>query len=225
MSPIVPAIIPESREHLDLTLKRISPFTHEAQVDVVDGKFVPFTSWPYGEGALIKDIAQFTQEFLIEVDLMVSMPETVIEEYLKAGVRRVIVHLESTKELSRIHALKERYDFKLGFSIENDTHLEVLTDVIQMADYVQLMGIAKIGSQGQPFDVRVLQRIRDIKASYPNLLISIDGSVNEETVAPLMKAGADRCVVGSAIVKQEDSRHAFDILVHLAQESQIHNTL
>ncbi len=225
MSPIVPAVIPKNLEHLEETLKKIAPFSHEVQIDVVDGVFVPFTSWPYGEGESISQIASFTHEFLIEMDLMVENPETVVEAYLKAGVRRVIVHLESTKELGRIHALKERYDFKLGLSIENDTHLEVLTDAIALADYVQLMGIAKIGSQGQPFDVRVLQHIRDIKNAYPHLIVSIDGSVNEETVSPLIRAGADRCVVGSAIVGKTDSSRAFAHLTTLAQNAHVHASL
>jgi len=225
MSPIVPAVIPKNIEHLKETLTKIAPFTHEVQIDVVDGVFVPFTSWPYGEGETISQIAPFTHEFLIEMDLMVENPETVVEEYLKAGVRRVIVHLESTKELGRIRALKERYDFKLGLSIGNDTHIEVLTDEMSMADYVQLMGIAQIGSQGQPFDVRVLQRIRDIKNTHPNLLVSIDGSVNEETVSPLMKAGADRCVVGSAVVGEVDSHRAFVRLSSLAQDAHVHASL
>lgn len=215
MSPVVPAIIPTSLTNLEEILTAVSPFAREVQVDIVDGVFVPFVSWPYGEDDRISDIDAYTNDFLIEVDLMLMEPERVIEEYLKAGVRRAVVHLESTKNLDTILALKKKYDFKLGFSIGNDTSLEMLMDVIDDADYVQFMGIAKIGSQGQPFDERVLERISTLKKTHPNLLVSIDGSVNEETISRLAHAGADRVVAGSAILKAENPHKAFETLVSL----------
>jgi ribulose-phosphate 3-epimerase len=215
MSPIVPAIIPTSLNNLRETLAMVASFTREVQVDIVDGQFVPFTSWPYTEEASIGDLAQFTNEFLIEVDLMLNKPEEVIMEYVRAGVRRIVIHLESTTHLDVVLSIKNESDIKIGFSINNDTPLDVLTDVIDQADYVQLMGIAHIGSQGQAFDERVLERISMLRKDYPNLLISIDGSVNAETVSRLAHAGADRCVSGSAILKQENPKEAFENLTSL----------
>lgn len=215
MSPIVPAVIPTSLEHITETLALISPFTHEVQIDVVDGKFVPYTSWPYSDGAHIADLAQCTKEYMVEMDLMIEEPERVLHEYVAVDVRRIVVHLESVHDLAPILALRKEHDFKLGFSINNDTPLSVLTDVIDSADYVQLMGIAHIGVQGQPFDERVLERIVELRKLYPTLLISIDGSVNADTVGRLAHAGADRCVSGSAILKQANPEEAFDSLVSL----------
>lgn len=77
------------------------------------------------------------------------------------------------------------------------------------------MGIAHIGVQGQPFDERVLERITALRLAYPTLLISIDGSVSVDTVGRLAHAGADRCVSGSGIVKQERPGDAYEELVSL----------
>lgn len=215
MSPIVPAVIPTSFAHLVSTIELVTPFTHEIQIDVVDGVFVPYTSWPYLGETHISDLAPYTKEFLVEMDLMLMEPEHVLRTYLETGVRRVVVHLESVHDLSSILALKKEFDFKLGFSINNDTPLSVLTDVIASSDYVQLMGIAHIGVQGQPFDERVLERITALRLAYPTLLISIDGSVSVDTVGRLAHAGADRCVSGSGIVKQEHPGDAYEELVSL----------
>ena len=215
MSPIIPAIIPTSLDHLRETFAQIEPFAHEVQVDIVDGIFVPFLSWPYLTNAPVSDLSLFTQDFLIEVDLMIEAPERVIEEYARANVRRIVVHLEGVHDLEHIMDVRERYDFKLGFSIDNNTPLHQLTDVIEKAEYVQLMGIAHIGSQGQAFDERVLERIVTLKHMYPSLLISIDGSVNQSTISKLAHAGADRCVSGSAILKEENPEEAYDALVAL----------
>ena len=62
MSPIVPAVIPTSIDDIASTIERITPFTHEMQIDIVDGVFVPFTSWPYKTDASIADLSQYTKE-------------------------------------------------------------------------------------------------------------------------------------------------------------------
>jgi len=215
MTQIIPAVIPKSLEHLTTTLATIASFTHDVQIDIVDGKFVPFTSWPYTEKTSPRDMKRLIQDFVVEVDLMIHGSEHVIEEYAEAGVKRVVVHLESTLNLKAILALKEKYAFELGFSISNDTDIRALTSVIHFADYVQLMGLAKIGSQGQPFDTRVLTRIAELKDLYPSTPISIDGSVNTETLPQLRDAGADRFVAGSSILSADEPHVAYASLVAL----------
>ena len=215
MITIVPAIIPQSFSHLSSVFKEVGSFTHTVQIDIVDGVFVPFTSWPYTEHASPALLTNFTKDFDIEIDLMADAPEGVAEEYLVAGVKRIVIHLESTQKLETIIALKKKYQFKLGLSILNDTDLSVLTSVITHADYVQLMGIQEIGSQAQPFDTRVIERITILKGMYPNLQISVDGSVNEKTLPLLIEAGATRFAVGSAILGAENPASAYAILCTL----------
>lgn len=203
MSPIVPAVIPNTFGALNEFCEKVRPLTHEIQVDIVDGQFVPFSSWPYNSGDSVADITELAENFLIEVDLMITSPEVSVEEYLQAGVRRVVIHLESTTDLRSIHQLKKKYDFRLGLSLNNDTELSKLIGVIEYADYVQCMGIKDIGAQGQPFDERVLGRIKELKEKFPTLLVSVDGSVNTETLPRIIEAGAERCAVGSALLKAE----------------------
>ena len=217
MQPVAPALIPTSYAQLEETIREVSLWSPEIQVDIVDGVFVPFTSWPYVDGGNVSDLATLSGRCAIEVDLMLMNPEEVVEAYLAAGVTHVVVHLESTTHLDRIIALKEQHNFSLGFSINNDTELSVLTSVIKDADYVQLMGIAHIGSQGQPFDERVIGRIRMLRAQHPGLFISIDGSVNKETLPRLFTAGADRVVSGSAILKALNPKAAYHELMYIAQ--------
>jgi ribulose-phosphate 3-epimerase len=209
MKHIAPAIIPESLAHLRESLALVRPFTREVQVDIVDGDFVPFTSWPYVPKASVEDLALFTPTFTIEMDLMVRRPEEVIPLYARVGVRSMVVHVESTEDLGRIFMQRRELGFSLGLSVGNDTPLSHVTDHIEEIDYVQLMGIAHIGSQGQPFDVRVLERIAFLKERYPKLMVSVDGGVKEDTLPKLIEAGADRAVAGSAIFAAEDPEAAY----------------
>lgn len=213
MNIIIPAIIPESKTQLESQLQKIKKFTTEIQIDLVDGVFAPIASWPYKEGDIeeLKNV-DFLESFLVEVDLMVMHPEEMLSHCMQFSAKKVVVHLESTEKMDLILAERDKFGFKLGLSISNDTPLENLFKYIEHTNYVQLMGIAEIGTQGQPFDVRVLDRIRQIKDKNPDIEISIDGSVNKETLLLLKQAGATRFVSGSAILGVEDSQLVFEKL-------------
>ncbi len=199
MQVIIPAIIPQSLEDLRRHLKKVTPFAKEVQIDIVDGIFVPFTSWPYVPKTTIAGLGAYTKDFIIEIDLMVREPEQVVESYLTQGVQKVVIHLESTERIQEIIALKSKYNFALGVSTPNGTPIEILEPLIPHVDYVQCMGIKDIGTQGQPFDTRVLERATTIHAKYPDILISVDGAVTKDTISHLYTAGVRRMVAGSAI--------------------------
>jgi len=198
MIPIVPAIIPQSAEQLRQVLAQLG-FSPEVHVDVVDGQFVPFTSWPYAPVGSPVEVSALTDHFTLEVDLMVSEPLVAADSWLLAGADMLVFHTETiTPEAFTRFA--EATKISIGISIINDTPLSVLEPYMAAADYVQLMGIAKIGAQGQPFDERVLKRITTLKQQYPKHPISVDGSVNKTTCQKISAAGADRLICGSAIV-------------------------
>ncbi len=214
---VIPAIIPESLDHLEESLTLLHPFAKEVQIDIVDGVFVPFISWPYVGRGSVGVLARYSTQYDIEVDLMIMHPENVIDRYAEMGIGRIVVHLESVNDIERIFSSHKSHTYQLGFSILNDTPLEMLTPYIDRIDYVQLMGIAQIGSQGQPFDLSVLDRVRTLQALYPTLPISIDGSMNRETLPRLKEAGAVRFVAGSSILGADDPERAFYELEALAE--------
>ncbi len=213
MIPIIPAIIPKSQTDLQENLARLS-FSQEVHVDVVDGKFVSQVSWPYEPRGEESDIKSETDKFTLEVDLMVEDPLTAAEAWVKAGADMLVFHTEHISP----EAFKRFCDttsVSVGIAAVNDTSLETLKQYLDAADYLQLMGIAKVGAQGQPFDERVLDRIKEIKSLLPNTLISIDGSVNKDTIKLLAEAGADRFICGSAITGAENPAEAHAALSKL----------
>jgi len=66
------------------------------------------------------------------------------------------------------------------------------------------MGIEHIGFQGEPFNEKVIEQIKNLKEKYPDLIISVDGSVNENTAPLLVEAGATRLIIGSALNESYD---------------------
>jgi len=225
MIEIIPAIMPDTYEDLVQKASRVRAHVPLAQIDVMDGAFVKSKSWPYSEGGTRSEphfvalMAQdeglpFWEELDYEIDLMIGEPEKHIDEWLPLGASRLIFHIESIKDQKKFWGhdmwvpgardIGGEMVVQLGLAINPDTALEAILPYMEKIDFVQCMGIARIGYQGQPFDERVLERVNAIRVQFPNLPISIDGAVNPETAGLLKHAGATRLVSGSAIFGAED---------------------
>ena len=99
-----------------------------------------------------------------------------------------------------------------GLALNIDTDLALLEPHLGEISYVQFMGIARIGRQGQPFDRRVLEKIRSFRSRHPDLPIQVDGGVNRDTARPLLALGVTDLIVGSGIVRASDPAAAFAAL-------------
>ncbi len=225
MLEIIPAIMPENYDDLMLKATRVRELVPLAQIDIMDGKFVASKSWPYREAGTPSDphfvsmAAQeeelpFFDELDYEIDLMIAEPERHIDEWLPLGASRLIFHIEAIKD----HELFWAHDIwkegardiggqkvvEIGLAITPGTPLESVLPYCDHVDFIQCMGISRIGYQGQPFDERVLVMVNTIRNAYSNLPISIDGGVSMDTAGDLVAAGATRLVAGSAIFGAED---------------------
>lgn len=206
-SPIVPAVIPKSFSDLVVQVKKLTGLP-EIHVDVTDGKFVPMVSWPYENKDSVVEAAELLESFSLEVDLMVSNPIEAAKQWLKAGADQLVFHVE-TLTVSELKNFTETYDVTIGIAASNSTPLEKVYEYIKYCDYIQVMGIAEIGSQGQPFDKSCLERIKNIRTEYKEMAISIDGSVNSKTLSMLSELSLDRYIVGSAIMATESPRNTY----------------
>lgn len=233
MVEVIPAIIAESFDDLKEKMALVNGIVPTVQIDVCDGRFVPSKCWPYigddGEFEKImneEDGFPFWESLDFEADLMVAAPEFVAENWIRAGAKRIIIHLESSKGVFQlIKDLRNKYgyvgesavDIEIGVSINVDTsNLDLDPYFIPnlagrtLADFVQFMGIKKIGYQGQPFDRNVLEKINDFKTKYPEATIAVDGGVNFEDAQDIVEAGANKLVSGSALYGSDDIKGAIE---------------
>jgi ribulose-phosphate 3-epimerase len=221
MGVIVPAILPASRQDLEDKLAKYAGRVDSVQIDVVDGRFAAPATWPYAGGS--KELAQAAAageelphygELAFDIDLMASDPEQVIGSWVSLGASRITIHAEATSALAKLVAdVQTRYghekDFipdmlSLGLAIGIETPTALIEPFLDRADYVQLMGIRRIGRQGEPFDDRVIARAKYLKKKYPKLALQVDGGVSKATAPALLAAGVDRLIVGSALDRAED---------------------
>src|SRR3972149_10113962 len=210
MIEIIPAIMPKDYEHLDEMMSLFVNVVPLVQLDIMDGKFVPARTWPYPKDTHFDAIVAEEEgmpsweNIDFEVELMIENPEFWVQKWVTAGASRIIVHVESMKDFGVIRDAVPEGLIELGLAINTSTPLSALDQYLNRIDFVQCMGIAKIGFQGQPFDERVLDYVRALRAAHQNLQISIDGSVNFETARALVDAGATRLGSGSALLEADD---------------------
>lgn len=236
MVEVIPAIMPKSYSDIAEKVSRVSSFVSLIQLDPMDGKFVPEKTWPYLSYDDSDFVALLSEEKGLpewntidyEIDLMSETPESDAFDWIRIGARRIILHVESTEELPKLIA-EIRSEFgspregsvspEIGIAANNDTRLSEWEELIPFVDFVQVMGIARIGYQGEPFDVRAIDRIRTLRGQFPELIISVDGGVNGETAPRLVEAGADRLVSGSYIFKSEHIGETIESLKALGGSS------
>lgn len=230
MGVILPAILVTTRAEIEAQLALVKGLVDTVQVDIVDGRMQGAPTWPYAEGGLSSLPEGFDIHDMgdvhFEMDLMVKDEGEAMRAFLRAGAGKLIIHAESTDNMSSLlDELENTYGrdkelsqdlLSVAIAIHANTPPERYEPYLARVDYVQFMGIAKEGVQGQPFDERVLTKVQDFKKAHPEIIVQIDGGVSLETAPKLLNAGANRLVVGSALWKSGDipgTLHAFELLI------------
>lgn len=225
MGLIVPAVLPASREELDekLTSFGAVPSIDRIQIDTVDGRFVSPASWPYFAKASqgtpysapteLETMVQRGEMFPnldrieYEIDFMCRDADYAAEPWLALGATRLTFHTESTKDVPKILASARRQYgpiVSLGLALNVASDLALIEPCLDAIEYVQFMGIARIGRQGQPFDRRVLEKVRVFRTRHPEIPVQVDGGISLDTARELIALGVAQLVVGSALTRTSD---------------------
>jgi len=228
---IIPAILAKDYEEMKDKIALVRGICPIVQIDFCDGIFVKNKTWPFTTGGVddvkFKSILNeqegmpFWQDIDFELDLMVADAVENFDIYTKLGPKRIVFHIEAVGDLNEFKDFIEGIDvyirdaIQIGVAINTTTPIEQIFPLVNSIDFAQCMGIEKTGFQGQDFDERVLDNIKILKEKFPGITISVDGGVNFETAPKLIKAGADRLVAGSLILKSNDIRETIRELENL----------
>ncbi|MDE1874697.1 MAG: hypothetical protein KGI79_01145 [Patescibacteria group bacterium] len=221
MTEIIPAILPRSYDELVRGLDIVAGHAPIVQIDICDGAYVPSRTWPYLKGASGSTDQIFesvvSQEAALphwedvdfEFDLMTRGAHEKIPDFISAGASRIVVHRASVDDAELASIVRDYGDLvEIGVALmpsdDPATTARSIADIISHIRFVQVMGIEKIGFQGQPWSPRSLDLVRALRAAYPDLVISVDGGETLEHAALAVSAGANRLVVGSALFGSGD---------------------
>jgi ribulose-phosphate 3-epimerase len=222
MVEIIPAILPKSYSELEEKLASIVDAAKTVQIDAVDGIFAPSKTWPYVDGEMFSAIVAQDQglplweDFDFQFDCMVSHAGRDAGDFISAGASSIVIHGAGEGARDTLEALqsarKGDFGIELGVALLPGDAPELFAQYKEMVDFVQVMGIAKVGVQGSEFDARALDLIASLRQNHPELAIQVDGGVKLENARAVARAGANRLVVGSAIFSQGEPREAIEAL-------------
>lgn len=172
-------------------------------IDVMDGHFVPNITI----GPLVVEALRPMSSMCFDVHLMIENPDLYIEKFIKAGADLVTVHVESVNHLHRTISLIKEKGVRAGVALNPATPPDAIEYILHMVDLVLLMTVNP-GFGGQSFIPEVLPKIKTVRKMTERLGLSpeiqVDGGINRETAASVVKAGANVLVAGSAIFGGSD---------------------
>ncbi len=228
MAEIIPAILEKNFNEIKNKLTFLRGRAKTVQIDFCDGLYVPNQTWPFSTGGFNDyDFAKilqeeegmpFWEEFDFEFDLMVNNAIENFDIYMKLGPKRIIFHLKGEKNVKEFEHFLEDLDMytrdnvEIGVAIQPEGDLavalhfanSVASRIANKVDFLQCMGIDKIGFQNQEFNEKTIENVKLLKNKLPGIVLSVDGGVNLKNAEILLKAGVERLIVGSSIWKSGD---------------------
>lgn len=172
-------------------------------LDIMDGHFVPNISF----GPDIAGAVNRSTDTFLDVHLMLSDPSRYAEAFVKNGADSITFHIEAVPEprplISRLRAMGAG----VGLTLNPDTPLELVTPYLAEIDLLLIMSVFP-GFGGQKYIESATPRIAAIRKAIDDgghqCLLEVDGGINLSTFRPVVEAGADVLVVGSALFGTKD---------------------
>lgn len=187
-------------------------------VDIMDGHFVPnLTIGP----PVVKSLRRVT-DLPLDCHLMIENPDEFIPVFAELGVNWMSVHQEAVRHLNRTLHLIKSYDCQAGVVINPATPVEMLSEVLDMVDYVLVMSVNPgFGAQKFiPSTLHKMRRLAEIRSQRRlSYRIEVDGGVAPDTVADVVRSGAEILVAGNAVFGSGDPKKNAEALLRAATEA------
>src|SRR5215468_461002 len=170
-------------------------------VDIMDGHFVPNLTIGPPVVASLRKVTQVP----FDCHLMIERPDEFIPAFAEAGVTWISVHQEACVHLDRTLRLITSHGCKAGVVINPATPVHTLDEVLPLVHHVLVMSVNP-GFGGQTFIHSSLKKIESLSKVRESrglqFRIEVDGGVHHDTVASIVRAGAEILVAGSAVFEE-----------------------
>lgn len=172
-------------------------------IDVMDGRFVPnITMGP----AIVEAVAKVAT-IPLDAHLMIVEPDKFVERFAESGADSISVHVEACAHLHRVLGQIEAAGCRAGVALNPHTPASALSEVIDCVQFINVMTVNP-GFGGQRYIAGMTRKIGQLRAmaeaSGRDIDIEVDGGVNRETIATVMKAGASIAIAGTCVFAHEN---------------------
>ncbi len=206
---IAPSILSADFAHLAHEIEKVeSAGADLIHLDVMDGHFVPNITIGPPVVASIRKITGLP----LDAHLMIEKPERYLDDFIRAGVNWLSVHVEADAHLDRTLHYLQANGIRSGVAVNPGTSLSLLEETLPLADYVLIMTVNP-GFGGQKFIPSMLKKIQRLKecivSNNYRIRIEVDGGIGPSNLHDVLTAGAEIIVTGSAVFSsQKDASEA-----------------
>lgn len=169
-------------------------------VDVMDNHYVP--NMTFGP-LLCQNLRKRFANLQMDVHLMVSPVDALIQQFAQAGANRISIHPDATIHLDRSLQFIRESGCEAGLVLNPTTSIDCIEYCLHRLDFVLIMTVNP-GFAGQTLIPEVIKKITKLHKQYPTLPICVDGGVTADNIGILARAGATEFVAGSAIFNSGD---------------------
>jgi ribulose-phosphate 3-epimerase len=172
-------------------------------IDVMDGVFVPNISFGF---PILKSVRKHSDKVL-DVHLMIQNADLYLEEFQQAGADILTVHYEACTHLHRTLQRIRSLGMRPGVALNPHTPVSVLQHVMADLEVVLIMSVNP-GFGGQTFLPESIKKVAEVKQMAqeinPQVIIEVDGGVNQDNGVLLGQAGARALVAGNFVFNAEN---------------------
>ena len=188
------------------TIKKIDESNGDLlHVDLLDGIYAGINNLNIDE--LLKELSNTKKQ--LDIHLMVKEPLEIIKKLIDLNIWTITFHLNATSKPIDIIEYIKKHNIKVGIAINPDEDIQLLDKYLDLIDYVLIMSVFP-GEGGQKFIPEVLNKIPYLYNK--NVLIGIDGGINDESIKYLKNYHIDNIVSGSFICLSDDYNKQIDKL-------------
>ena len=180
--------------------------TDYIHIDVMDNIFVPNYQLPVEE---VNQLGDYSKK-LFDIHLMMEDPISFIEKLSIHNIDCITIHLEINENINNIINFIKAKGYNVGIAIKPNTDLNLIDKYINYIDKIIIMSVEP-GYGGQKFIPKTIDRIKAIKDKRNDIIIEVDGGINNETIKNI-KNTVDIAVVGTYITNSNNYQEAINNL-------------
>ena len=209
---VAPSILSADFGNLANDVKKVSEAGADyIHCDIMDGHFVPNLTM----GPMIIEAVKKATDVPLDIHFMVENIPFFIDMYKHLEPEFISFHIEEEKHINRVIQKIRNEGIRPAVVLNPATPVSLLEYIVEDVDMVLLMSVNP-GFGGQKFIPSVIDKTKELRElaerKNKNLLIEIDGGVNDKNAPLLKEAGADILVAGSYVFKNESYEEAIKSL-------------